>query len=127
MPRQNYCLRACFETFKLGYKPISSWPGNHTSVVKNLCFYLNSMNVSQIYRKCFKMSFWNTSNGANISVLKVQVQSNRNSTLDIYGFIYHDPSCFLKLQANDLDGHLAFVYDQPLLVYSDAKFQYSTI
>ena len=39
--------------------------------------------------------FLNTSNGANISVLKVQAQSNRNNAMHIYGFIYHDHPCFL--------------------------------
>ena len=96
VPHQNDCLRACFETLKLGCKPISILLGNHTSAFKNLCF---SINVSQIYRKSFKM--WYTSNGANVSLLKLQVRCNRNNVLHIYGFIYCDPPCFFhgKLMA----------------------------
>ena len=97
MPRQNHCLRACFETFKLGYKPISMWSGNHISAFKNIYFCLNSMNVSQIDRcdqKIFQnVLFLNTFNEANISGLK---STGRNNVLHIYGFINHDPPCFLK-------------------------------
>ena len=77
--------------------------------IQNLLSCLNHMEEFQIYRcnqkssKCGKI---NSSNGANILVVKVQTQSNRINTLYIYGFIYHDPPCFLTWKANDLDGHL---------------------
>ena len=74
MPRQNHCPpRACLETFKLGYKPISSWSENHINTFKIFKSHecISNLQVqSENLSKCGKINFLNTSNGTIISELK---------------------------------------------------------
>ena len=82
MPCQTHCLRACFETSKLGYKP-NFLAGQETMQVQSKSWeYFKFTDSIKKSSNCGKINcFLNTSNGAYISVLKVLAQSNRISTL----------------------------------------------